>query len=709
MELVYKLSFLSALCAVAAVAGAQHPFMYPEAHKVDTTFDYAGTKVADPYNWLENADSDESKAWIDAENKLSSDYLHAIPERGRIIDRLTKLINFERYTEPEKEGGRYFFTKNDGLQNQSVLYVADSLDATPKVLIDPNTLSTDGTIALNGTAISYDGKKIAYAISSGGSDWQEWHVRDVDSGQDTSDVLKWAKFSNASWTKDGKGFFYERFAEPEGNILKAEVYNQTMYYHVLGTDQSEDQVIYKRPDHKDWGFGSGVTDDGKYLLINAWQGTAHENHIFFKDLSNPGSTVQDLFPNGDASYSFLGNEGSVFYFQWDKGHPNGEIMAVDVADSSHKIKPIVPESKQALEGCSLVGGKLFCRYLTDAHSEVKVFDLKGKALGDVHLPGIGTSAGFGGHIDDNETFYTYASYTSPTTIYRYDIATGQSTIFKKPKVDFDGDSYETKEVFFKSKDGARVPMFLTYKKGMKWDGTNPTLMYGYGGFDINETPIYSTSRAIWLEMGGVYADVVLRGGAEYGEAWHQAGMKHNKQNVFNDFIAAGEYLIHNKITSTPHLAIQGGSNGGLLMGAMITQRPDLWGATLPAVGVMDMLRFNKFTIGHAWMSEYGNPDTAADFPVIYKYSPLHNIKPGVKYPPTLITTADHDDRVFPAHSFKFCATLQAAQAGDAPILIRIDTRAGHGAGKPTSKAIEEIGDEWAFLVKSLNMKLPEGF
>lgn len=683
--------------------------MYPEAHKVDTTFDYAGTKVPDPYNWLENADSEESKKWIEDENALTFGYLHAIPEREKIIDRLKTIWNFERFSEPEKEGGRYFFSKNDGLQNQSVLYVADSLDAEPRMLLDPNTLSKDGTIALNGMAISRDGKKLAYALSSGGSDWQEWHVRDVDTGQDTSDVIKWAKFSDASWTKDGKGFFYERFEEPKGNVLKAEVYNQTMYYHVLGTDQSEDTVVYKRPDHKDWGFASAVTDDGRYLIINAWQGTAHENRIFFKDLSDPNAKVQDLFINGDASYNFLGNVGTVFYFQWDKNLPNGSVMAVDVANPDHKIKTVIPEAKDALEGASLVGKKLFARYLKDAHSEVRVFDLSGKPLGDVALPGIGSSGGFAGHIDDTETFYTYASYTSPTTIYRYDIASGASSVFKKPKVDFDGDAYETKEVFFKSKDGTRVPMFLTYRKGTKWDGTNPTLMYGYGGFDINETPGFSISRAVWLEMGGVYADVVLRGGSEYGESWHKAGMLHNKQKVFDDFIAAGEYLIHEKITSTPHLAIQGGSNGGLLIGAMITQRPDLWGATLPAVGVMDMLRFNKFTIGHAWMSEYGNPDTAADFPFIYKYSPLHNIKPGVDYPPTLITTADHDDRVFPAHSFKFAATLQAAQAGPAPILIRIETRAGHGAGKPTSKAIEEIGDEWAFLVKNLNMKLPEGF
>jgi prolyl oligopeptidase len=701
--------FLLAFAAVAAAAVAQQHFLCPDTRKDNTVFDYAGTKVADPYNWLENADSDESKAWIEAENKLTFSYLHAIPEREKIVSKLKNLWNYERFTEPEQEGGRYFFSKNDGLQNQAVLYVSDSLNGEPRMLLDPNTLLKDGTMALNGMAISRDGKKIVYALSSGGSDWQEWHVRDVDTGQDTSDIIKWAKFSDANWTKDGKGFFYERFPEPTGNALKETVYNQTLYYHVLGTDQSADTVTYQRPDHKDWGFGTNVSDDGHYLIINAWQGTAHENRIFFKDLTNPDSKVQELFPNGDAAYVFLGNVGTTLYFQWDKGAPKGSIMSVDVASNDRKIKTVIPEAKEALEGMSLVGGKFFGRYLKDAHSEVRVYDLNGKLQHDVALPGIGASTGFAGRFDDKETFYSYASYTSPTTIYRYDIVSGESTVFRKPKVDFDGDAFETKEVFFKSKDGTRVPMFLTYKKGTKFDGSNPTLMYGYGGFDINETPYFSISRAIWLEMGGVYADVVLRGGAEYGEEWHKAGMLHNKQKVFDDFIAAGEYLIHERITSTPHLAIQGGSNGGLLIGAMITQRPDLWGATLPAVGVMDMLRFNKFTIGYAWMSEYGNPDTEGDFATIRKYSPLHNIKPGVKYPPALITTADHDDRVFPAHSFKFAATLQAAQAGNAPILIRIETRAGHGAGMPTSKIIEEIGDEWAFLVKNLNMTLPEGF
>ncbi|HEY3781683.1 MAG TPA: prolyl oligopeptidase family serine peptidase [Fimbriimonadaceae bacterium] len=698
---------ISAFFAFSAVAAfAQTPLTYPEAQKLSTEYDYAGTKVADPYSWLENVDSPETQQWVQAEDKLTFDYLHAIPSRERIIDRLKKLWNYERFQAPQLEGGRYFYDRNNGLQNQAVLYVADSLNGESRVLLDPNTLSTDGTIALSGTSISQDGKLLAYSLSSGGSDWQEWHVRNVDTGQDLPDVIKWSKFSDASWTKDASGFFYSRFDEPKGNALKDADYDQKIYFHKLGTDQSEDALIYSRHDHPDWGLGGDVTEDGQYLVIVASMGTAHENRVYFKKMS--GGDVQDLFVNADANYTFLGSDDATFYFTDDKGAPKGQVVSVDTANGNG-VKVIIPESSDMLEGASIVGGKIFCRYLKDAHSDVRVYDMKGHQVSDVKLPGIGSAAGFGGHMTDKETFYSYASYTSPTTIYRYDVASGKSSVFRKPKIDFDASKYETKEVFVPSKDGGNVPIFITYRKGIKLNGQNPTLMYGYGGFDINETPYFGISRAVWLEMGGVYADVVLHGGAEYGEAWHQAGMLHHKQRVFNDFITAGEYLISSGYTSTPKLAIQGGSNGGLLIGAMITQRPDLWGAALPEVGVMDMLRFNKFTIGYAWMSEYGNPDKAEDFPYIVKYSPLHNIKAGVRYPPTLITTGDHDDRVFPAHSFKFAATMQADQAGDAPVLIRIEVRAGHGAGKPISKTIEEIGDEWGFLVKNLNMTLPAGF
>lgn len=685
-----------------------HALHYPAAKTTDTVYDYAGTKVADPYSWLENGDSPETANWIKEENDLTFSYLRAIPGRDRIVANLKRIWNYERFSPPEKRGGRYFYSRNDGLQNQAVLYVSDSLNGTPRVLIDPNTLSKDGTVALSGGAISDDGKLYAYSLSTAGSDWQEWHVRNVDSGQDREDVIKWAKFSGASWTKNGDGFFYERYDEPKENILKAAVYDQKIYFHKLGTPQSEDVLVYSRPDQPDWNFGADVTDDGRYLIIVSYKGTAHEDRIFYKDLSHAESPVQELLPAGDAHYDFLGNVGTTFYFLSDKDKPRGEVISLDCR-SPAESHTIVPQADETLEGASIVGKKIFARYLKDAHSVVRIYNLEGQSLGEVKLPGIGAAGGFGGRMDDNETFYTFASYTVPTTIYRYDVPAGRSSVFRKPKVDFDGSKFETKEVFFHSKDGTRVPMFVTMRKGTKLDGNNPLLMYGYGGFSIAETPYFSVSRAVWLEMGGIYADVVLRGGSEYGEAWHKAGMLHNKQNVFDDFIAAAEYLIANKYTSTKKLACQGGSNGGLLIGAMITQRPDLWGATLPEVGVMDMLRFNKFTIGHAWMSEYGNPDSAEDFPYIYKYSPLHNLRPGVHYPPTLISTADHDDRVFPAHSFKFAATMQADQGGTALVLIRIETRAGHGAGLPTSKAIEEIADFWAFLVKNLNMKLPSGF
>jgi prolyl oligopeptidase len=693
---------------VVGTAGAQEHYTYPDAKKSDTSYDYAGTKVADPYSSLEELDSADTKSWAASENSLALAYLHAIPGRDRIAARLKKLLNYERFTLPEKEGSRYFYSRNDGLQNQGVEYYTDSLNGTPHLLLDPNKLSKDGTVAVAGSAIRDDGKMAAYGLSTAGSDWEEWHVQNIDTGENTSDVLKWVKFSGASWSKDGKGFYYSRYDEPKGNIMKETDYNHKLYYHLLGTDQSADPLIYQRPDHPDWNINGNVTDDGHYLIIYTVQGTSHQNRLFYKDLTSSDSQVMDLFPNGDAEYQFLGNVGTTFYFKTDKDAPRGEIVSADVSTPT-TWKTVVPQGDDTLEGASIIGGKIFPKYLQDAHGSVRVYDLDGKRLPDVKLPGLGSVNGFGGHMSDEETFYTYASYTSPTTIYHYDVKSGKSSVFRRPKVDFDGSKYETKEVFFTSKDGTKVPMFLTYKKGLKLDGKNPTLMYGYGGFSINETPVFSVSRAVWLDLGGVYADVVLRGGNEYGEDWHVAGKMHNKQNVFDDFISGAEWLIANKYTSTEKLACQGGSNGGLLIGAMITQRPDLWGATLPAVGVMDMLRFNKFTIGYAWMSEYGNPDTAADFDSIYKYSPLHNIKPGVKYPPTLVTTADHDDRVFPAHSFKFAAALQAAQAGDAPILIRIETRAGHGAGKPISKVIEEVADEWAFLVKNLHMTVPANF
>lgn len=699
--------FTAVVCLLALVATQQmiKSNNYPPARKSEQVDDYHGMKVADPYRWLEELDSEETKAWVEAQNKLSFGYLAAIPARTALKDRITKLWNYEKYGIPFKEGNRYFYFRNSGLQNQSVLYTVTGLDAEPKVILDPNTMSTDGTVAVSGVQVSPDGKLVAYSVSASGSDWQEWKVRDVETSKDLSDHLKWVKFSGVSWTLDGKGFFYSRYEEPKGDSLKAMNYFQKVYFHKLGTQQSEDVLVYERPDQKDWLFGGNVTEDGNYLIITIYQGTDTRNRVYFKDLKAPNAPVVKLLDDFDAAYTFVGNEGPRFWFQSDLNAPRGKIVEIDVSKPARdNWKLLVPETKDALQSASVVNNRFILNYLKDAYTQVRIHDLAGKQVGEVAFPGIGSAAGFGGKAKDKETFYYFTGFTTPTTIYRYDMTTGKSTVFREPKVDFNPAQFETKQVFYNSKDGTKVPMFITHKKGLKLDGNNPTYLYGYGGFNISMTPAFSVANMVWMEMGGVYAQPSLRGGGEYGEDWHQGGMKLKKQNVFDDFIAAAEWLIANKYTSTPKLAIAGGSNGGLLVGAAMTQRPDLFGAALPAVGVMDMLRFQKFTIGWAWVSDYGSSENAQEFKALYAYSPLHNIKPGVKYPPTMITTADHDDRVWPGHSFKYAAALQAAQGGEAPILIRIETKAGHGAGKPTSKTIEEIADRFAFLVKTLNMK-----
>ncbi|MBI1762386.1 MAG: S9 family peptidase [Acidobacteria bacterium] len=679
-------------------------YTYPPARKAEQVDDYHGTKIADPYRWLEDPDSAESRAWIEAQNKLTFGFLDQIPQRAQLKARLTKLWNYERYSPPVKEGGLYFYQKNDGLQNQAVLYSTKSLSDAGAVLLDPNTLSADGTVALSGYAISHDGKYLAYGLAASGSDWNEWKVRDITTGKDLDDHLKWVKFSGAAWTKDGQGIFYSRYDEPNAKTKLEDVnYFQKLYFHRLGTPQSEDVLVYERKDQKEWGFSGDVTEDGRYLLISVWQGTDPRNRFFYKDLSNKEAKVVELIPNFEAAYNFIGNDGAVFYFRTDLNAPRGRVIAIDTAKPDKAAwRELVPQAAEALEGVSLIGDQFFASYLKDARTQIKLFDLQGKLIRELAMPGIGTATGFNGKRTDTETFYAFTSFTTPTTIYRYDLKTAQSTVYRQPKVDFNPADYETKQVFYASQDGTRVPMFITHKKGLKLDGQNPTLLYGYGGFSVSLTPAFSIKNLVWMELGGVYAQPNLRGGAEYGEEWHIAGTKAQKQNVFDDFIAAAKWLIANKYTSTPKLAIHGGSNGGLLVGACMTQRPELFGAALPAVGVMDMLRFHKFTIGWAWTSDYGSPDNAAEFPALRAYSPLHNLKPGAKYPPTLITTADHDDRVVPAHSFKFAAALQGAQGGDAPTLIRIETKAGHGAGKPTTKQIEEIADEWGFLVKVLN-------
>ena len=697
---------LFCVAAAAQQNGGVSKLNYPVAPSSNQVDDYHGVKVADPYRPLEDPDSAASRQWIEAENKLTFGYLDTIPSRPKIHARLTELFNYERYSVPTEHGGRYFYVHNTGLQNQAVFYWLSALDAEPRLLLDPNTLSADGTVAVSGVSYSEDGQLMAYALSTSGSDWVEWHVREVSTGKDLPDVVKWSKFSGAAFTKDARGFFYSRYDEPKADsALRDTNYYQKLYFHKLGTPQSADELIYKRDDQKEWGFGGAVTDDGHYLILYVSVGTDPRNRVYYKDLTKPASPVVPLMDKMDAAYNFVDNDGPVFWFVTNQGATLSRLVEVELNHPEPEHwKTIVPESADKLEFASMVDHKFIASYLKDAHTEVKVFDRSGKFLRTVELPGIGTAGGFGGRREQRYTFYSYTSYATPATIYRYDVATGKSTVFRQPKVKFHPEDYETRQVFYSSKDGTRVPMFITSKKGLKLDGTNPTLLYGYGGFDVPLTPGFSVGSLVWMEMGGVYAVANLRGGGEYGEPWHLAGTKLRKQNVFDDFIAAGEWLIANHYTVSSKLAIQGGSNGGLLVGACMAQRPELYGAALPAVGVMDMLRFHKFTIGWAWTSDYGSSDNAEEFAAIYKYSPLHNIKAGVQYPATLIMTADHDDRVVPAHSFKFAATLQADQAGPAPVLIRIQTKAGHGAGKPISKTIDEITDAWGFLVKSLGMK-----
>ena len=716
-------------CLLVSISAAQNGFDYPKPRKADQTDDYHGTKVADPYRWMEETDSEETKSWIAAQNRITDAYLATIPEREKIKARLTQLWNYERYSSPTKVGNYYIYSKNDGLQNQSVLYKATSIDDPGKVFFDPNKLSADGTAALGGSSFTDDGKLWAYGVAVAGSDRTEWKVMDTTTGQHLPDTLSPNRQGGISWLKDNSGFFYSSYpAVEKGSELKGNTFFQKLYFHKLGTPQSEDFVVYDRPDNKEYFIGAGVTEDGNFLIINVGQGTSPRNMVYYMPLAGfepktgivagytPGnavpandiaaqrrSQIQPLITTLDADYSFIGNDGRTFYFLTDKNAPRKKIVMVDTMAKLGKWSDLVAEGEETLQGVDFLNDQFVLNYLKDAYTQIRIVDRSGKFVRDVKLPGIGSAGGFNGKRYDTETFYSYSSYNAPPTIYRYDMKTGQSTLFRQAKVNFDPSVFEVKQVFYTSKDGTKIPMFLVHKKGIKLDGNNPTLLYGYGGFNVSQTPGFSVSRLVWAEMGGVFAVANLRGGSEYGEAWHEAGTKLKKQNVFDDFIAAGEWLIKNKYTSNKKLAIQGGSNGGLLVGAVLNQRPDLFGAALPAVGVMDMLRFPKFTIGWAWTSDYGSPDNADEFKAIYAYSPYHNVKPGTKFPAVMVTTADHDDRVFPAHSFKYAAAMQAAQAGEAPVLIRIETKAGHGAGKPTAKVIEEQADIYGFLVKNLGM------
>jgi prolyl oligopeptidase len=709
---VRQVVLLALMIPTIAAAQGPGPLKYPDSRKADTTETLHGRAVPDPYRWLEDPNSAETKAWIEAQNRVTFGYLEQIPARAAIKDRLTKLWNYERYGSPSREGDWYIFAKNDGLQNQSVIYKTRALDAPAEVLIDPNTLSKDGTVALGSLSFSDDGTLMAYSVSASGSDWLEWRVREVATGTDRPDVLKWSKFSGASWLKDGSGFFYTRYDAPkEGEAYTGINKFPKVFFHKIGTSQDADVLVYERKDQPDWGLSAVVTEDGKYLLIYQSEGTKPENRIFVKDLSTPGAAIVPFLDKFDADYNVLGNDGARFYVLTDKDAPRRKIVGIELAKpDAASWTTIVPEGEgqRVLSGAEMVGNRLVAQWLTDAHEVVKIYGLDGTFERDVPLPAIGSVGGFTGKRAHTETFFSFSSFAYPGVIYRYDFGAGKTSVFRQPKVDFTPETFETVQVFYPSKDGTKIPMFLTYRKGLKKDGLNPTYLYGYGGFNVPMTPAFSPALVAWMEMGGIFAQASLRGGSEYGRAWYDGGRLKNKQNVFDDFIAAGEYLIREKYTSTPKLAIAGGSNGGLLVAACLTQRPDLFGAALPAVGVLDMLRFHKFTIGWAWKSDYGDPDVKDDFETLLKYSPLHNLKKGASYPPTLITTSDHDDRVAPAHSFKFAAAIQAAQAGPAPVLIRIETKAGHGAGKPTSKIIEERADIYAFLVKALGIELDKG-
>jgi prolyl oligopeptidase len=707
------LVLMVAIMSVTFACRSEPPYKYPQAKQAAQVDDFFGTKIADPYRWLEDSDAPDTRAWIDAQNALTSAYLNGIPERERIGRRLWALWDYERYGVPSREGRWYIFSRNSGRQNQNVIYKAASLDAPPEVLIDPNTLSADGTVALGPMAFTDDGRHLAYAVSSAGSDWQEWRVRDVATGRDLPDLVKWSKFSGASWLKDGSGFYYSRYDAPKGGtLLQAVNKHQKVYFHAVGTAQDQDALVYERPDKPDWGFGAEVTDDGRFLLVYQTEGTENRNRVFLRDLKAPQGGIEPFLNEFDAAYTVVGNDADTFYVLTNQGAPRYRLVAINRSKPSPSAwKTIVPEAPgtDVLESATMVNNQFVTMWMTDAHSAVRFFSLAGEKRADLALPGLGTVAGFSGRRAHTEGFYAFTSFTYPTTIFRYDFAAGASTVFKQPAVDFDAAQYETVQVFYPSKDGTKIPMFLTFRKGLARNGQNPAYLYGYGGFNVPALPAFSPAMAAWLEMGGIYAVANLRGGGEYGQAWYDAGRLKNKQNVFDDFIAAAEYLVRERYTSTPKLAIAGGSNGGLLVGACMTQRPDLFGAVLPAVGVMDMLRYHKFTIGWAWKSDYGDPDTKEGFDINIRYSPLHTIRPGTKYPATFVTTADHDDRVAPLHSFKFIAALQAAQAGPAPTLIRIETRAGHGAGKPTDKQIEERTDIFGFLVRELHIALPEAF
>lgn len=709
------------LCATIALTacGREDPepqsmaVEYPATATVQHVDTYHGVDVADPYRWLEDdvRESDAVQEWVEAQNEVTFAHLASIPERDVIEERLKELWDYERYGMPVKEGGRYYYSYNNGLQNQNVIYTQADLDVEPELLIDPNSWSDDGTVALATYFPSPDGRHVAYLVQDGGSDWRTARIMKVDSGSVLDDNLEWLKFTGLSWAKDGSGFYYSRYpaVESEAKFQSLNM-NQAVYFHRLGTPMSDDALIYAQPDNPEWGYTATVTDDGLHLVITVWKGTDDRYQIVHQVLTDPGAEPEILIEGFDNDYTLVGNVGNELYFRTNKEAPRNRLIAIDVDNPDPESwREVIPQAADVLNDVSLVGGKIIAEYMQDAQTVVKIFDLSGDQSGTVNLPGIGTAAGFAGKLDDPETFFVYTSYNTPTTVNRLDVETGAVTVFRKPEVHFDSNDYIVKQVFYESKDGTRVPMFISHRKDIEFDGNTPTMLYGYGGFNVSQTPGFSITRLAWMEMGGVYAVANIRGGGEYGEEWHKAGTRLQKQNVFDDFIAAAEYLVAEKFTNPAKLAIFGGSNGGLLVGAVTNQRPDLFGAAIPAVGVMDMLRFHEFTAGRFWVDDYGSSENPEEFQALYAYSPYHNAQPGTDYPAILVTTADTDDRVVPGHSFKYAAAMQNAQRGEAPVLIRIETRAGHGAGKPTDMIIRDYADRWAFLLANLDMRLPEGY
>ncbi len=700
--------------STGAAANPPEASSYPSARRSDVVEDYHGFKVADPYQWLEQLDSAETRAWVLAEARLTGSYLSKLPAREALKRRLTQLIDFEKYGLPFHEGGRYFYTHNSGLQPQSVLYCTEGLSGRPTVALDPNMLSTNGGLAVVGYVVSRDGARLAYGVSQGGADWTDWHVRDLASGKDLPDVVRWTKYYAPLFSLDGSGLYYSGFPAPKpGEELLARDLGNTVYYHALGTSQSSDRKLYERPELPDWQFMPHLSRDGRWLVVTAGEGQVGDKgveNVYALDLLATNPAVVTLAEGFDAAYLFAGADRGRLYFQTTLGAPRGRVLAIDpVLPKRSGWEEVIGQGADAMDfaggSVTLVNHQLVVRTLHDAHSRVTVYGLDGKLSREIALPGAGTASGFNGAPDEGETFYTYTDFVTPPTVYWLDLATGAATRYRSPKVAFQPALLESKQVFYPGKDGTRIPMSLVYRKGLKRDGTNPTLLYGYGGFGISILPHFDASRLLWLERGGVLAVANIRGGGEYGEEWHRQAIRAHKQTCFDDFIAAAEWLLAEKYTSTPKLAIEGGSNGGLLVGACLTQRPELFGAVLAYVGVMDMLRFDQFGQGAGWEGDYGSPHNPQDFKALYAYSPYHNVHPGTRYPATLVVTGDHDTRVMPAHSFKFTAALQAAQAGSAPVLLLVRLSTGHGTGPTTSQLIEEKADAYSFLFATLGVEI----